>query len=180
MTTTDWITDSILLLIVLRQVREERISPRFVLLPLGLLGYFGYTNMTAIPTAGNDLLLIGLCTAVGITLGALGGAFTKVRVRNGAAHVRAGFASVALWIAGMGTRMAFVVWTSHASGQHSIASFSAHHDITSSNAWVDALLLMVICEVVVRLATILVRGQRAVRANKADKPAPRRLPQPVA
>ena len=40
-------------------------------------------------------------------------------------------------------------------------SFSAAHDITSGQAWVTALILMAFGEVVVRLGTIIVRGQLA-------------------
>jgi hypothetical protein len=165
MTTTAWITDSILLLIVLRQLREEKLSAHLVLLPLGLVGYFAAANMTAIPTVGNDLLLISLCTAVGVTLGVLGGLFTHIRVKDGTARVRAGFVSAALWIAGMGTRMAFVVYVSHTAGRHAVGTFSAAHHITP-NAWADALLLMVCCEVVIRVATIVVRGRLAVAADR--------------
>jgi len=51
------------------------------------------------------------------------------------------------------------VWSTHPSGAAHLTSFSAAHHITSGQAWVVALLLMAVGEVVVRLGTIIIRGQ---------------------
>jgi hypothetical protein len=80
MTTTEWITDIALLLVVFRQVREGRLTARFVLLPLAIVSVVAIKYLHSIPTAGNDLVLIGTLVAVGAFLGIAGGFYTRVRV----------------------------------------------------------------------------------------------------
>jgi membrane protein CcdC involved in cytochrome C biogenesis len=159
MTTTDWIIDIALVLIVFRQLREERLTARTILLPLALMSWAGFTYLHSVPTAGNDLLLIGLLTALGVVFGVFGGLLTRVRYNSDSVYIKATVSAAALWVISMGFRMAFAVWSSYGSGISHIASFSAAHDITSGQAWVTALIFMAFGEVIVRLGTIMVRGQ---------------------
>jgi hypothetical protein len=161
MTTTDWIIDIALVLIVFRQLREERLTARTILLPIALMSWAGFTYLHSIPTAGNDLVLIGLLTAVGVAFGLLGGLLTRVRYGSGNVYIKATVSAAALWVVSMGFRMGFAVWSSYGSGISHITSFSAAHDITGGQAWVTALILMAFGEVVVRLGTIIIRGQLA-------------------
>ncbi len=161
MTTTDWIIDIALVLIVFRQLREERLTARTILLPVALMSWAGFTYLHSIPTGGNDLVLIGLLTAVGVVFGLFGGLLTRVRSGSGNVYIKATVSAAALWVVSMGFRMGFAVWSSYGSGISHLTSFSAAHDITSGQAWVTALILMAFGEVVVRLGTIIVRGQLA-------------------
>jgi hypothetical protein len=160
MTTTDWIIDIALVLVVFRQLREERLTARTVLLPLGLIAWAGFTYLRAIPTAGNDLVLIAALAAAGVAFGVAGGLLTRVRMRDGHPFVKATGAAAALWVASMGARMGFAVWAASAAGGAHVAAFSAAHDITSGQAWVTALILMAFGEVITRLAIIITRGAR--------------------
>jgi hypothetical protein len=165
MTTTDWIIDIALVLIVFRQLREERLTARTVLLPLALMGWAGFTYLRGVPTAGNDLALVALLGVVGVVFGLAGGLLTRVRRRDGQACIKATAGAAALWVVSMGCRMAFAVWAASASGAAHVASFSAAHDITSAQAWVTALIVMAFGEVIVRLAVIIIRGQRLTAAG---------------
>ncbi len=165
MTTTDWIIDIALVLIVFRQLREERLTARTVLLPLALMGWAGFTYLRGIPTAGNDLVLVAALAGTGVIFGLAGGLLTRVRLRDGQVLIKATAAAAALWVVSMGCRMAFAVWAASASGAVHVGSFSAAHDITSAQAWVTALIAMAFGEVIVRLGTIIVRGQRLTAAG---------------
>jgi hypothetical protein len=181
MTTTDWVIDIVLVLIVFRQMREERLTVRTVLLPLAIISWAAATYLHHIPTAGNDLLLAGLFAAVGVVFGLAGGLLTRVRLADGHVRIRASVSAAALWVASMGFRLGFAVWSSHSSGASHVAHFSAAHDITSGQAWVVALILMAFGEVVVRLGTIVVRGQLLLgRAKRDGSAAPAQQPRPVA
>ena len=178
MTTTDWIIDIALVLIVFRQMREERLTARTVLIPLAIIGWAASTYLHSIPTAGNDLVLIAAFAGVGIAFGLAGGLLTRVRLAGDHVRIRATLGAAALWVTSMGFRLGFAVWSSHPSGGAHVARFSVEHSITSSQAWVVALILMAFGEVVVRLGTIVIRGQlltaRAGRGNvAAGQPAPR-------
>jgi hypothetical protein len=174
MTTTDWIIDIALVLIVFRQMREERLTARTILLPLAIIGWAASTYLHDIPTAGNDLVLAAAGAGTGVLFGLFGGFLTRVRVAEGHVRIRASLGAAALWVISMGFRLAFAVWTSHASGAAHVGRFSVHHDITSSQAWVVALILMAFGEVVVRLGTIVVRGQLAMaRAGREKAPVRR-------
>jgi hypothetical protein len=175
MTTTDWIIDIALVLIVFRQLREERLTVRTILLPVALMSWAGFTYLHSVPTAGNDWVLIGLLTAVGAVFGLGSGLLTKVRYHSENVYIKATLSAAALWVISMGFRMGFAVWSTYGSGASHVASFSAAHDITSGQAWVTALILMAFAEVVLRLGTIIVRGQvLAARNGRRDtgRPAP--------
>jgi hypothetical protein len=160
MTATDWIIDIGLILIVFRQLREVRLTIRTLVLPLVLMGWAGSTYLHSVPTAGNDLLLIGTLAGVGVVFGLASGLLTRVRYRAGNVYIRTTAGAAALWVVSMGFRMAFAVWSTYGSGASHIASFSAARDITSGQAWVTALIFMAFGEVIVRLCTIVIRGQR--------------------
>ncbi|BBA99002.1 putative integral membrane protein [Actinacidiphila reveromycinica] len=180
MTTTDWIIDIVLVLIVFRQMREERLTARTVLLPLAIIGWAAVNYLHPVPTAGNDLLLAGLFAAAGVVFGLFGGLLTRVRLADGQVRVRASVGAAALWVASMGFRLGFAVWSSHASGAAHVAHFSSAHDITSAQAWVVALILMAFGEVVVRLGTIVLRGQRLLARARREETAPAPQAQPGA
>jgi hypothetical protein len=167
MTTSDWFLDLALILVVLRQMRWGRIDLVFVAVPIGIVSYVAYRYLDPIPTGGNDLLLISLFAAIGTILGIAGGLTTHVRVEQAHTFVRAGFTAASLWVLGMGARLAFAVWTAH-SGGPTIARFSAQHHITSAQAWVSAMILMVLCEVGTRIATILIRVSAARSKSSAS------------
>jgi hypothetical protein len=159
MTTTDWFIDIALLLTVLRQMREERLTTRTILFPLGMIAWAADNYLTTIPTAGDDVLLAVVFAAVGVVFGLAGGLLTRVRHAGGHVLIKASHGAAALWIISMGFRLGFAVWSTHPSGAAHLTSFSAAHHITSGQAWVVALLLMAVGEVVVRLGTIIIRGQ---------------------
>ncbi|MEU2618852.1 hypothetical protein ABZ642_11895 [Streptomyces sp. NPDC007157] len=159
MTISDWIIDVALILVVIKQMREERLTAFRLLLPLGLITWVATSYLHDIPTAGNDLSLTAAFAGIGIVCGVAGGLLTRVRFADGHVRVKATLGAAALWVLSMGFRLGFAIWTSHPSGEARIAHFSASHDITSGQAWVAALVLMAVSEVVIRLGIIVVRGQ---------------------
>ncbi|MFD8426434.1 hypothetical protein ACFV1R_02335 [Streptomyces coelicoflavus] len=178
MTTTEWITDIALVLIVFRQLREGRLDRRTFLIPLGIVAVVAYSYLDSVPTAGNDLVLIAALTAVGAALGVAGGVYTRIRPLDGHLMIKAGAVSAVLWVLGMGARMGFQVWVEHG-GADDVARFSIDHHITSDQAWVAAFVLMAVTEVVTRVATIYVRsraraatGAPAASAASAASAAP--------
>ncbi|MCF3120199.1 hypothetical protein IPZ68_10870 [Streptomyces arenae] len=166
MTATEWITDIALILIVFRQLREDRLDHKTFLLPLGIVAFVAYSYLGSVPTAGNDLVLIAALMAVGAALGIAGGIYTRIRALDGHLLVKAGAVSAILWVVGMGARMGFQMWVEHGGGADDVARFSLAHHITSQQAWVSAFVLMALTEVVTRVATIFVRS----RTPKATRP----------
>ncbi|MFI7336548.1 hypothetical protein ACIBUY_01240 [Streptomyces sp. NPDC050085] len=172
MTTTEWITDIALLLVVFRQLREGRLDLRSFLIPLGIVAFVAYSYLDTVPTGGNDLVLIGTLVAVGAALGIAGGVYTRIRALDGHLLIKAGAVSAALWVLGMGARMAFQLWTEHGGGAGTVARFSITHHITSDQAWVAAFVLMALTEVVTRLATIYLRSRRVPTGTATVTAAP--------
>ncbi|KIF75257.1 membrane protein [Streptomyces sp. 150FB] len=175
MTTTEWITDIALVLIVFRQLREGRLDLKTFLIPLGIVAFVAHTYLDSVPTAGNDLVLIGALMAVGAALGIAGGVYTRIRVAGEHLLIKAGAVSAILWVLGMGARMGFQFWVSHG-GADNVGRFSIAHHITTDQAWVAAFVLMALTEVVTRLATIFIRGRmvngRQARTTAATHLAP--------
>lgn len=165
MTTTDYIIDSVLVLMVLLQIKERPLTDRTLIRPLIIVGVAVVSYLHGIPTAGNDLLLVSVLALLGALIGvASGQALLMRRGRPGEVLFRTGWASGFFWVLGMGSRFAFVYWITH-SGAASVASFSAQHAITSSAAWTVALLAMAVFEVCGRTLVLAVRrGQVQRRA----------------
>ncbi|MFF3564899.1 hypothetical protein ACFYXS_33145 [Streptomyces sp. NPDC002574] len=172
MTATEWITDIALILVVFRQLREDRLRPASFLVPLGIVAFVAHTYLDSVPTAGNDLVLIGSLIGVGAALGIAGGVYTRIRAVGEHLLIKAGAVSAVLWVLGMGARMGFQMWVEHGGGADDVARFSAVHHITGSQAWVAAFVLMALTEVVTRLATIFVRGRMVSRTRKPVPVAP--------
>jgi hypothetical protein len=168
MTTTEWITDLALLLIVFRQLRERRVDASFVLVPLAIVGWAARSYLHTVPTAGHDLVLIGLLMAIGAVLGIGSGVFTRVRFDGRHLLVKAGAVSATLWVLGMGSRMAFQLWSQNG-GAAPIARFSVAHQITTEQAWVTAFVLMAFTEVGTRIVTILLRAYLTDRGRPAQR-----------
>jgi len=76
MTSTEWITDIALILVVFRQLWEGRLDLKTFLIPLGIVAFVAHSYLGSVPTAGNDLVLIGVLMSVGAALGVAGGVYT--------------------------------------------------------------------------------------------------------
>lgn len=163
MTTSDYLMDSALVLLVLLQIKERPLSTKTLIRPLIILGVAVANYFHSIPTAGNDLVLIGGLVAVGASIGAASGVTVKMRPgAHGDALVRTGWLSGFFWVLGMGSRFAFAYWITH-TGAASLASFSVAHSITSAQAWTDALLGMAVGEVIARTVVLAARRNQTAR-----------------
>ena len=90
MTTSEYLLNAAFVLLVLRQARERELDRRSVIVPLVLMFFVGAQYLHTLPTAGNDLVLIVLLAAVGLTFGVLGGFATQVRAGGNGVALRAG------------------------------------------------------------------------------------------
>jgi hypothetical protein len=160
MTTFDYILNALFVLVVLRQARERRLDVRSVVVPLVVVFFVVHQYVHSLPTAGNDLVLVGLLTLVGLSLGVLCGLATHVRVLDGAALTQVGWLAGGLLVAGICSRMAFAFAVGHGA-EPAVRSFSIAHHIGLA-AWPVALVSMGLCEVAARLVVVHVRGRSIV------------------
>jgi hypothetical protein len=160
MHTTDYIVDSILVLLVLIQIKERPLTGRELLRPVLIVAGFVAVYLNGVPTAGNDLVLLIALALLGGMIGIGSGWTVHMRKHpDGVVTGRAGWASAIFWVLGMGSRFAFLIWINDG-GASTIAHFSAQHSITSAEAWTAALLAMAVFEVLGRTAAQAVRWQR--------------------
>lgn len=162
MTTTDYLLNAAFVLLVLRQAKERELDRRSVTVPLILMFWVGAIYLHTLPTAGNDLVLIGGLALVGLALGVAGGFATEVRADGGVALARVGWIAGGLLVLGIGARMAFAFAVGHGF-ESAVRTFSINHQIGAA-AWPVALVLMALVEVGVRIAIVQVRGRRLVAA----------------
>ncbi len=155
MTLNDYIIN---IALVILQVRDRRMDLRSLLLPVALVAAACALYLKALPTAGNDLLLDLALGGAGAVLGVATALTTRVwRAADGYAHSKAGVVAAVLWVLGVGSRFAYEEYATHG-GAPTIARFSLEHDITSTQAWVTAVLFMALAEVVFRLVVLQVKG----------------------
>ena len=159
MTTTDYILDSALVLLVLIQIPERRLTTKALVRPMVILAVAVANYFHGIPTAGNDLVLIGAVALIGLLIGVASGQAVLMRREDGEVLARSGWASGLFWVLGMGSRFAFAVWISHG-GAVTVGQFSAEHSITSAQAWTVALLAMAVFEVSGRSLVIAARRRQ--------------------
>jgi hypothetical protein len=163
MTFSDYLFDSLLVVLVLRQIRESRLDLAAILMPLGIIGIVGKTYLSTVPTGGNDLLLIVGLTTVGVLFGTVSALATRIRTDGGRfALVKVGWIGAGVWMLSMGGRFAFAVWASHGGGPH-LYHFSVAHDL-DIKVWTAALVLMAFGEVLSRVGILVVRSRRALAA----------------
>jgi hypothetical protein len=79
---------------------------------------------------------------------------------DGDVLTRARWLSGFFWVLGMGSRMAFAIWSASSAGGASVGHFSALHSITSAEAWTVGLLAMAAAEVLGRTAVVAIRAER--------------------
>lgn len=166
MTTTEYLLNAALILVVVRQLRGKRLIGSAIYVPLGICAYVGYLYLHSIPTSGNDLMLVVIGAAAGLTLGTLCGLTTLVYPdRDGIPFARATGAAAVLWVLGVGSRIAFTLYAQHG-GRGVVEHFSIAHAL-SQDAWVAGFVLMAILEAVSRTAVLVVRARRLSGAGGA-------------
>ena len=77
----------------------------------------------------------------------------------------------------MGARLAFAIAAGNGAGP-AIARFSVAHHITGSAAWVAALVMMALADVLTRLVVIYLRGRRLTAGGQPPPPLSRPPPAP--
>jgi hypothetical protein len=171
--TTMYVINAALVLMVIRQIREHHLDVRSLAGPVIAVGAAAVLFLHSVPLGGNDIALELICVAAGAAMGALAGLTTHLRLgRDGLPLGRAGWLAASLWITGVGARMAFAFAAGHGFGP-AIARFSVAHQVTGSAAWVAALIMMALADVLTRLVVVYARGRR-LTARPAAAPAPAR------
>lgn len=172
MTIVDYLVSTALVLLVIPQIRGDRLTLVNAARPVVLVAAAAAYYLRGVPTQGNDALLDLLLTALGVTLGTSCALTTRLTVRaDGALFAKAGVAAAVLWVLGMAGRFTFEYYATHG-GAHAVVAFSIRHRITGDEAWTTALIFMALAEVVSRLVTIRVRGRMTVgTASRALLPA---------
>jgi hypothetical protein len=168
-----YVINAILVLMVVRQIREHPLDLRSLAAPVLAVGCAAVLFLHSVPTSGNDIMLELVCVSAGAMMGAIGGLATRLRRgADGRPLGRAGWLAAGMWVGGVGARMAFAVAAANGAGP-AIARFSIAHQITGSAAWVAALIMMALADVLTRLAVIYLRGRRlAAEATVARQPVP--------
>ena len=162
-----YLINASLILLVIRQIREHPLDARSMATPVLAVGCAAVLFLHSVPAGGNDLVLAAACVLTGAAMGAIGGLATRLRLgTDGRPLGRAGVLAASMWIGGVGARLAFAVAASNGAGP-AIARFSVAHHITGSAAWVAALVMMALADVLTRLVVIYLRGRRLAAAPAA-------------
>jgi hypothetical protein len=165
-----YVINAILVLMVVRQIREHSLDLRSLAVPVLAVGAAAVMFLHSVPGGGNDIALELAGVSAGAAMGAVGGVATRLRRgADGRALGRAGALAASMWVAGVGGRMVFVFAATHGAGP-AIGRFSIAHHITGSSAWVAALVMMALADVLTRLAVVYLRGRR-LAAGPAAAPA---------
>ena len=168
---TMYLINASLILLVIRQIREHPLDARSLMAPVLAVGCAAVMFLHSVPAGGSDLVLEAACVAAGAAMGAIGGLATRLRLgADGRPLGRAGVLAASMWIGGVGARLAFAIAAGNGAGP-AIARFSVAHHITGSAAWVAALVLMALADVLTRLVVIYLRGRRLTAGSATSTAA---------
>src|SRR6266851_2123872 len=78
-TTSTYIINAILVLLVVRQIREHRLDLRGLAVPVLAVGAAAVFFLRSVPGRGNDIPLELICASAGAVMGALAGLATHLR-----------------------------------------------------------------------------------------------------
>ena len=171
-TITTYLISASLILLVIRQIREHPLDARSLATPVLAVGAAAVMFLHSVPVGGSDLALEAAGVAAGAAMGAIGGLATHLRLgADGRPLGRAGVLAASMWIGGVGARLAFAIAAGNGAGP-AIARFSIAHHITGSSAWVAALVMMALADVLTRLVVIYLRGRRLAAAPAAAARVP--------
>ena len=165
---TMYLINASLILLVIRQIREHPLDARSLATPVLAVGCAAVLFLHSVPAGGSDLVLAAACVLTGAVMGTIGGLATRLRLgADGRPLGRAGVLAASMWIGGVGARLAFAVAANNGAGP-AIARFSVASHITGEAAWIAALIMMALADVLTRLVIIYLRGRRLT----ASAPAP--------
>ena len=165
-----YVINAILVLMVIRQVREHLLDLRSLAALVLAVGAAAVLFLRSVPVGGSERMLEAACVAVGAVMGAIGGLATRLGLgADGLPLGRAGTLAASMWVSGVGARLALAVAAGNGAGQ-AIARFSIAHHITSSAAWVAALVMMALADMLTQLVTIYLRGRRRAADAAAARP----------
>ena len=165
---TTYLVSASLILLVIRQIREHPLDARSLATPVLAVGAAAVMFLHSVPAGGSDLALEAACVAAGAAMGAISGLASRLRLgADGRPLGRAGILAAGMWIGGVGARLAFAVAAGNGAGP-AIARFSVANHITGEAAWIAALIMMALADVLTRLVIIYLRGRRLT----ASAPAP--------
>ena len=163
-----YVINAILILMVIRQIREHPLDLRSLAVPVLAVAAAAVLFLHSVPLGGNDIALELACVLTGAAMGAVGGLATHLRRgAEGRPLGRAGWLAAGMWIGGVGARLAFAVADGNGAGP-AIRNFSVANHITGAAAWIAALIMMALADVLTRLVIIYLRGRRLA----ADSTAP--------
>ena len=170
---TTYLISAGLILLVIRQIRQHPLDARSLAVPVLAVGAAAVLFLHSVPAGGSDLALETAGVAAGAAMGAIGGLATRLRLgADGRPLGRAGWLAAGMWVVGVGARLVFAIAAGNGAGP-AIARFSIAHHITGSSAWVAALVMMALADVLTRLAVIYLRGRRLAAAPAAPAAAGR-------
>ncbi|MGA3352774.1 MAG: hypothetical protein ABSD85_06240 [Acidimicrobiales bacterium] len=170
MTFTDYLLNGTLVALVLLQVRARRLTTWMLLRPILIVAVIAASYLRGVPTQGNDLLLALVGAGAGTLLGTCCGLATDVfRDKGGPVIIKAGALAALLWIAGVGSRIAFTLYTQHGGGT-AVTRFSVANHITGAEAWVACLVLMGVMEVTSRTTVLAWRRRSLQHSDPAALP----------
>jgi hypothetical protein len=126
--------------------------------PLLIAGIAGSMYLSAFATKGDGLAVELAGAGAGAVLGLLAGSLMRVEHdSDGQAFTRAGASYVAIWIAVVGTRLAFIYGSEHVFSA-SLGSWMVAHHVTTA-ALTNGLVLMALAMTVARTLSLIARAR---------------------
>jgi hypothetical protein len=98
-----YVINAVLILMVIRQIREHPLDLRSLAAPVLAVGAAAVLFLHSVPGGGGDIALELACVLAGVAMGAIGGLATYLPLgANGRPRGRAGWLAASMWVGGNG------------------------------------------------------------------------------
>lgn len=170
MSTTDYLLAGAAMALVLWNMRPHALTDRRLRRPLIIAAIVAASFLHGVPTTGADGVLVLLGVVTGVACGLCGALATRLWVDARSGQVIAAATPLAYGVTALafGGRLAFAVAATNGLGP-AIGRFSHSVGIHSQQAWVAALVLMAVADLVIRALVLWQR--RSVFARWTVQPA---------
>ena len=156
MTTKTWIEMIVLFgPMAAMSFRKQRYSWVQLVIPLALLGYFGFQYLRNVPSSGNDLYILVGATMIGLILGVIWTLLTRIMREEDAIYLQGGLPSLILLAVTFLMRVLPIEWMTYHPSQTMHFALNQHVSIPSIVA--PAFILLTAAMVLVRLGFIVIR-----------------------
>lgn len=150
----------------LTSFRRQRYNWLRLVIPLAILGYFAFKYVRNVPDGGGNLYVLIGSIAMGIALGLIWVAVTRVTRHENETYLQGGVGSLIVLTCAFLLRVLPIEWMTHHPSQ--TMNFAMEHHVSIPSIVAPAFIFLTAAMVLVRLGIIVIRTASVTRRLQVE------------